>query len=238
MKAIILAAGAGKRLAEISQGLPKCLLKIGSTTLLEHQLESIRSAGITHVVVVVGYKKEEIMSFLKNSTLHISYIFNEEYLTSNTIYSLWLAREYMETDFLYFNADVLADKMIVQNLIDSLHPNVLAIERKLCRDEEVKVILDGTDKIIAIGKTLETHKCAGEFIGIGKFSSTTNKLFIECLEQYVNAGEKNLFFETAVNKLSTITDIHSLDIKEYPSVEIDFPEDYYRALELVEKLTK
>ena len=240
MQAIILAAGAGKRLGKITNNNPKCMLKLGKSSILEYQLESLQSLGIEDVTFILGYKKEILIDFLdkpKFNFFNKTYIVNNDYLSTNTIYSLWLARKQMLSDFLYFNADVLADKQIVKELVESKHENALAVKKDRCAQEEVKVILDN-DVIIEIGKKLNIDKCAGEFIGIAKFSSKSNQLFIKCLEKYINNNRKNLFFEAAVNDLLSMTKIHAVDITKHICIEIDFPEDYETALKIVDKLNR
>ncbi|MCB1196067.1 phosphocholine cytidylyltransferase family protein, partial [bacterium] len=230
MKAIILAAGAGTRLQSLTNGNPKCLLRIGSKTLIEHHLDALQSHNITDIIIVLGFKKEQIISYVENFPFNFTFIENKEYLTTNTIYSLWLARETMaRSDFLYFNADVLGDKRIVKYLLDAEQKNILAINKARCAEEEVKVILNN-EQIVEIGKQLDPHLCAGEFIGIGKFSVTSNEQFITCMQNYISHNEKNLFFEKAVNDLCKIHPIYALDVTHIPCIEIDFEEDYHRAV--------
>lgn len=240
MKAIILAAGAGKRLGKITNNNPKCMLKLGKYSILEHQLESLKSLGIKDVTFVLGYKKEILMDFLNKPDLDFfnkTYIVNDDYLSTNTIYSLWLARKHMSSDFIYFNADVLADKQIVKELVESKHENALAVKKDRCAEEEVKVILND-DVVTEIGKKLNIDKCTGEFIGIAKFSAESNNLFIKCLEKYVNNHHRNLFFEAAVNDLLSMTKVHAIDITKYLCIEIDFPEDYENALRIADRLNQ
>ena len=229
MKAIILAAGASKRLLPLTHNLPKCLITVGDKSILEHQLDAVDCAGIPHAVIVVGYLKEKIIDCIgsdygRNCT--ISYIENPEYETTNTIYSLYLAKdEFRYDDFIYFNADVLFHREIVELLIDHPKKNVLAVDYKRCGEEEVKFTTDGNKRILKLGKYIPTDEAEGEFIGIAKFGKNVSEYFIEKLAYYSNKGEKNLFFEKAVEDILEADTFCPLDVTHIPNIEIDFPED-------------
>jgi len=229
MKAILLAAGASRRLMPLTKYLPKCLIKIGDKTILEHQLDAIDYAGIKNAVLVVGYLKEMIQDFIGKSYRginNITYIENPDYATTNTIYSLYLTKdEFLNQDFIYFNADVLFHKDIVKLLIDHNGNNVLAVDRKKCGEEEVKYQTDGNKRIIKLGKYIPTDIAEGEFIGVAKFGKAVSKYFIDALEYYSLKGEKNLFFEKAVEDILDKDIFFPIDISDIPNIEIDFPED-------------
>ena len=96
MKAVILAAGAARRLAPMINSIPKCLIKIGDKSILENQLDALQFYGIEDVLIVVGYLKEQIIEKIGNQykTINISYIENPLFSSTNTVYSLWLVRAY------------------------------------------------------------------------------------------------------------------------------------------------
>jgi len=232
MKAILLAAGASKRLQPITKHLPKCLIKIGDMTILDYQLNAVLSAGIKDIVIVVGYLKEKIIDFVNEnykSFNTVRFIENPEYSTTNTIYSLYLTKdEFVNEDFIYFNADVLLHKDIVLKLVDHSGSNVLAVDYKKCGEEEVKFTTkDG--RIIKLGKYISTNEAEGEFIGVAKFGKNIAKDFIQTLAYYSNKGDKNLFFEKAVEDILDKDHFYPLDVSDIPNIEIDFPEDLKEA---------
>ncbi len=233
MKAIILAAGASERLMPLTKNIPKCLIKIGNKTILEHQLDAIDFSGISETVIVIGYLKEMIIDLIgKNYRgIHtIKYIENYDYATTNTIYSLYMARdEFINNDFIYFNADVLFHKDIVKLIAKHKMKNVLAVEYKKCGDEEVKFTTNSENRIVKLGKYISTSEAEGEFIGVAKFGKNVSHKFIEALTYYSLKGKKNLFFEKAVEDILGIDIFYPLDISYIPNIEIDFPEDLKRA---------
>ena len=174
MKAVILAAGSARRLSPLTDTKHKCLIEIGQKPILEHQLDALDFYGVKEALIVVGYLKEQIISKYGNhyKGIHLQYIENPLYASTNTVYSLMLAGDYFRgSDFLYFNADVVFHHELLGRLIHSEKPTALGVEVKKCGEEEVKVIVDETRRILRIGKKLSPDECLGEFVGIAKFSA-------------------------------------------------------------------
>lgn len=232
MKAVILAAGMGKRLASAGWDKPKCLLPFGDHTLLEHMLAALAAVNVTDLVVVVGYKDQLVRDAIAACGAAARYVTNADYAATNTIHSLYLAREHLNEDFLYFNADVLFDRRILPLLLGSAD-STLAIDLGACGAEEVKVIVDGDGRIRQIGKQLPIDECQGEFIGIAKFAAGACEDFIASLVRYnEDMGERNLFFESAVDPLLARHVHRSVPIGDLQAVEIDSPQDLQAARQM------
>ena len=235
MKAIILAAGASRRLLPITDKVPKCLLNIGDKSLIEQQLDAIDNAGIREAVIVVGYFKETIVDRIGGEykgIRRITYVENPEFASTNTVYSLFLARErFLGDDFVYFNADVLFHKDIVRLLVEHPDSNVLSVDFKRCGKEEVKFVTDSGRRIVKLSKTIPLKEAEGEFIGIAKFGKAITGAFAAALERYSSGSDRNLFFERAVEDILDRDAFMCLDVSSIPNIEIDFPEDLKKAQE-------
>ena len=232
MKAVILAAGAARRLAPMINSIPKCLIKIGDKSILENQLDALQFYGIEDVLIVVGYLKEQIIEKIGNQykTMNISYIENPLFSSTNTVYSLWLAREYFaDQDFFYFNADVLFHHCLIRKLLEAPYESAMGVEVKQCGEEEVKVIVDDKLRIRRIGKKLNPADCLGEFVGVAKFGSSLTTDFSNSLKAVIDEGLQMSFFEAAVDRILDQHALYSVDISKIPVIEIDFPEDLERA---------
>ncbi|HET8546623.1 MAG TPA: NTP transferase domain-containing protein, partial [Bryobacteraceae bacterium] len=145
MKAVILAAGKGTRIHEVTHGQPKCLLSFGTRTILDWQIQGLLSAGISKVAIVVGHNADSVVNHVElnyaDRSHRFHFIQNPEYDKTNNIYSLWLAQDWLRrSDFLCLNADVLC------------HPGILAAAAKgpglvsmvidpAWRDETMKVVI-------------------------------------------------------------------------------------------------
>jgi choline kinase len=232
MRAIILAAGRGKRLEPSGWSRPKCLLPVGGTTLLDNMLDALLARGVKDLVLVVGYRQEEIRAHIAARGLKPTWVENPEYESTNTINSLWRARGSMDADFLYFNADVLFPAEVLDRLM-AAPGSRLAVDRKKCGEEEVKVVLDADGRVRHIGKALGPSLCAGEFIGIAQFARADNADFVAALRRRnVERGEVKLFFEAAVDDLLETHAMQAVDVTDLASIEIDFPEDLEAARRL------
>lgn len=237
-KAIILDAGESKRLRPLTENMPKCLVKIGNMTILEHQLSNLVECGIRKVILVVGYHYNMIQKKLKKSPfdLEVKYVRNPIYYKTNTVYSLWLARNEMNTDFIYLNGDVFFHRDVLRRLIDSEHNTCLAIDRKRrVGEEEVKVkIVDGLVK--EIGKEIKASMADGEFVGVAKFSNEINVAFKKRLDEVVKEGKVNAFFELAVQRMLNDGNLYAVDVSDLPCIEIDTYNDLEEARNIFLKI--
>ena len=237
MRAIILAAGRGRRLEASGWTAPKCLLPVGATTILDNMLDALEAHGVHDLVFVVGYRQDEVRRHVEARGLQPAWVQNLDFAETNTINSLWRAREFMDADFLYFNADVLFHRDVLGRLL-AAPGSRLAVDRKKCGDEEVKVVLDGS-RVRRIGKALDPALCAGEFIGIAKFAAADNPSFVDALRRRnVERGEVKLFFEAAVDDVLDARPMVAVDVSDLPSIEVDFPEDWKAAQALAARATK
>ncbi|MBI3963573.1 MAG: NAD(P)H-dependent glycerol-3-phosphate dehydrogenase [Candidatus Kerfeldbacteria bacterium] len=238
MNAIILAAGESKRLRAVVSDIPKSLVHIGPKAILDYQLDALRAVGVIDVTVVVGYMAQTLMEHCTTAypDLRFHFVFNPIYGQTNTVYSLWLARNAMTDDFLYFNADVVTHPLVVERLVRSSHPTCLAVNKARTAEEEVKVILRDDSSIGRIGKTLNPTEAAGEFIGIAKFAKAYAPAFAEALDAVVGEGNVNAFFELAVDRTLEQEKLYALDISDLPTIEVDTPEDLERAQALAGRL--
>lgn len=232
MKAVILAAGQGRRLASMGWDKPKCLLPCGNRTLLDNTLQANLAHGIRDVAIVVGYRRTWVEDAARCHSMNCEFIVNEDYATTNTIHSLWLAREYLNEGIVYFNGDVWFEPPVLSLLLNQ-SGSVLAVEVKRCGAEEVKVKVDLSGRITRIGKNLPPEEALGEFIGVGKFERTACPSLVESLHRFnEELGRRDLFFEAALDDILNRHVFLAAPLGDLKAVEIDTPDDYARAKSL------
>lgn len=232
MRAVILAAGAGTRLATMGWNKPKCLLPIGGYTLLDRLLAALQASSIGEAVVVVGYQRELIERVVARGPVRCDVVINSGFAETNTLHSLWLARDYLTDGFLYFNADILFDRRIVKLLL-SIRTSAIAVQTRACGAEEVKVMVDGGQRVIHIGKTLTPKHCLGESVGIVQFAPAACPAMIASLERFqADAGNRGLFFESALDDILGQHRFTAVGLGNRRAIEIDTPEDYAAAQSL------
>jgi choline kinase len=224
MRAIILAAGAGRRLGLAG---PKSLVEVGGMSILERQVSAFAAAGVDDFVLVVGFEQDKIRRHVESlaTTAAFTFIVNERFADTNTIYSLYLAREHLATGAFYANADVLFDRRLPQRLLSSGAENALAVQTGRCAEEEVKVIVRD-NRVVQIGKRLDPAECFGEFVGVARFGEVFAPKLAEALAHLVEREQiVSDYFELALDRLCPAESLTPVDITDLPCREIDFPDD-------------
>lgn len=229
MKAVILAAGQGTRIRSVHGERPKCLIRVEGLTILDHQLQSLRIAGIDEVGIVVGYQKDQILRHVQHSNQDglqtISFIENPLFATTNNIYSLWLTREWIGGDsFVCLNADVVYDPYILEKALASKAPVSMIVDPEW-REETMKVIISG-DRVIQMSKRISAESFSGTYIGITTFSAQGTLQLFDKLAKLIKAGQVNEFFNIAVQQLADESvRVGFTSTSGLPWAEIDDPLD-------------
>lgn len=241
MQAIILAAGLAKRLRPLTDTTPKCLLEVNGKNLLHRTMENVIANGITNFVFVTGYRENMIKNYLKEnfSDYKIQFLSNPDFANNNNSYSLWMTKNFITKDVILLDSDILFDKGIIKELLDSQHENCLAVNFETELDEEqIKVVLDDNKKILEISKVTDLKKSAGESIGIEKFSlDFMDELYKVLDRKIINERNVNEFYEKSFeeviqaknNAKNERNSIYAIDVSHYKCMEIDTVEDYERA---------
>ncbi len=236
MIGVILAAGMAKRLRPLTDTKPKCLLKVGERTLLERTVDAMRQAGITEFLVVTGYRGEMIRDFLREYS-SFTFLDNTDYEHNNNIYSLWMACQKVRgCDFLLMDSDILCDPAAVVRIAQE-PTAALAVNRHELGEEEMKVVVDADNRITEISKTCRPEDAIGESVGIEKITADYSEALARELDQMIlQEGLIDIFYERAFERL--IPQGHTfkvVDTTHYFSYELDTPEDFQRAQELMPK---
>lgn len=239
MIGVILAAGMAKRLRPLTDTKPKCLLEVGKRTLLERTVDAMRQAGIQEFLVVTGYRGEMIREFLttRYPQFTIHYMDNVDYEHNNNIYSLWMACQKVRgCDFLLMDSDILCDPAAVVRIAQE-QTSALAVNRHELGEEEMKVVVDTNNRITEISKTCSPEAAMGESVGIEKITADYSEALARELDQMIlQEGLIDIFYERAFERL--IPQGHTfkvVDTTHYFSYELDTPEDFQRAQELMPK---
>ncbi len=217
-------------------------MKVGGKTILEMTIDNVLKGGVMDFVMVTGYRENMIKDFIsqKYPDLSIKYITNSDYENNNNSYSLWMTMDHIQGDCILLDSDILFDFRIISKLLRSEHKDCLAVNTNhLLGVEEIKVIVDSTNKILHIGKELDPSNSFGESIGIEKFSHDFFRALGTVLERKI-VKEKNVneFYENSFQELyDSGNAMYAIDVSEYKSMEIDFPEDLERAGEEIKGIS-
>ena len=238
MKAVVLAAGKGSRIGSDSRGIPKSFLEVNGKKIIEHQVDAIKALGdaVSEIVIVTGYKNW-LFEELFGKDPKITLVKNPFYEHCNVLGSLWFARNYFSEGFFFMHADTPFDPPVLQKLKEATGSVRFAVEFKNTVEEEMKVrVVDG--KVVEVNKTMDCKSAHGEFTGVALISPEVANTLKAQVEQIIERDlELNRFFEHAVQQLidADKIQVQAVDIEDFRSIEIDFPEDFERAQKTFEK---
>ena len=231
MKAIILAAGVGKRLGAVAEGRPKCLVEIGGQSLLSRHLENLANLGIMHVVIVVGYQQQQIRQAVASTVFPgtVRFVVNDQY-TRGSITSFWKARSEVDDDVVIMDADVLYHPDILRRLIESRHPNALLIDETVSQQTEECMVAIQNERVTSLSKTLpDYYDFTGEGVGFLKVGRADSAALIQSMQGPIEAGQLDMEYEDGLKGFFDTVKVGYEQIGGLPWVEIDFPEDIQRA---------
>ena len=207
MKALILAAGRGTRIRSVHGERPKCLISIDGTdsTILDQQIGNLFAAGVLEIGIVVGYEKDQIIEHVERTYTdclrRFRFFVNPRYMETNNIYSLWMAREWVQDDaFVVLNADVVFDSSALLRALLSPTPITMIVDPEW-RDETMKVVaVNG--RIVRMSKGIPREEFSGTYIGITAFSQEVQTRFLGRVDAMIQSGRVNDFFNVAVQQLA------------------------------------
>jgi choline kinase len=231
MRGIILAAGKGSRLNGTAGDSPKCLVKAGGMTLIERQIRALRRSGVDDIVVVTGCQAEQVRRACGQD---ITYVENEKFAQTNSMYSLWMARPLLFEGFVVLNCDVLFHPVLLHDLLTSRHENALLLayreaDQPSFGEEEMKVQVR-CGRVREMSKHMDPEAADGENLGIVKFGPEGAAELVRIMDRLVAAGGVRDWAPRAFREFAQEHPLHAIGTRGFPWIEIDFPEDYQRAI--------
>lgn len=222
MQAIILAAGMGRRLGEYTRDNTKCMLPVNGVRLIDRVLGQLSQLGLSRVVIVVGYKGQNLIDYIGHrydDRLKIEYVNNPVYDKTNNIYSLSLAKDKLqEDDTLLIESDLIFDDSLFRMILDNPYPNLALVDKYETWMDGTMVRIDEDNNIVNfIPKKAFKYKDVDSYyktVNIYKFSRefSQNK-YVPFLEAYSKALGNNEYYEQV---LRVITLIDNAELKALP----------------------
>ncbi|MFT4583172.1 MAG: choline kinase [Gammaproteobacteria bacterium] len=235
MRAIILAAGVGRRLGEHGDN-PKSLLEFGGRSLLDRHISNLKACNISDITLCVGYRRALIESAVRELGYDgVRTIVNGEY-ELGSIVSLWATRDVLRSgeDVILMDADVLYATEIIHALFKTPIENRFLFDRNFIPgDEPVKICLqDG--RIVEFRKRIAdklTYNDCGESVGFFSLKSAMAIKLAEVTERYIAEDRRNEPYEEAIRDIALANpqEFAIEDVTGSAWIEIDFPEDIVRA---------
>lgn len=212
MQAVILAAGMGKRLGELTKNNTKCMVKINGISLINRLLEQLSKLSLNKIIIVIGYEGEKLKNYLGYSykTIEIEYIENPIYNKTNNIYSLYLAKEkLLEDDTILIESDLIFEDSIFTLLEQSSYPNVAVVAKYESWMDGTMVRIDNENNIINfISKKAFRYEDIALYyktVNIYKFSKEfARNQYIPFLEAYIHALGNNEYYEQVLRVITIL----------------------------------
>lgn len=235
MQAIILAAGMGRRLGELTDDNTKCMLEVNGTRLIHRTLDNLAEVGIKRVVLVVGYKAENVKRLIgdRYKDIDIVYVENKIYDKTNNIYSLFLAREYLlEEDSLLLESDLIFESSVLRKIVENRYPNIALVDKYESWMDGTVVTLDGENKIEEF-LTKDKFKYSDinryyKTVNIYKFSKDFSAThYVPFLEAYCHALGNNEYYEQVLKVITLLDEspLRALPLNGEKWYEIDDIQD-------------
>ena len=214
MQAVILAAGMGKRLKDLTKNNTKCMVKVDGVTLIERLLRQLEVYRLSRIVIVVGYEGQKLIDFVKTLGIStpIEYVENPIYYKTNNIYSLALAKEYLcKEDMLLFESDLIVEDAVIRNLVEDPRETLALVDKyeswmdgtcvKLSDQDDIVEFVPGKkfkfDEIKSYYKTVNIYK-------FGRHFSQTH--YVPFLDAYSNAMGNNEYYEQVLKIITMLDD--------------------------------
>ena len=225
MKAVLFAAGMGKRISASIGNMPKSLLEVNGKSLIKRSVEILKSFDLD-IAVCTGYHSNEIEREL--SGLCSTYFLNSNYETTNNIYSLFVAKDFFDDDVIIMAADLFYDPYIIDSLIKDNSLISLVVDSARIVDGDYFLEIGKNNELISYGKDMPLDKRAFENVGMAKISKTFLKQFLNELNYLINNNQVNSYYEQIIFNLAKNDPkaVHYLDVKGLFWREIDNYDEY------------
>lgn len=231
MKAILLAAGKGTRISRMIEEIPKSTLSVEGIPLIRRSVIKLLERNI-QPIICVGYCKEKIYEALEG--LDVKYYYNPFYNVTNSIASLWFAKDEFTEDVIVMNADVYFTDEILDLIISSKSESVLMIDKNRIKVGDFFFKTEN-GYIKKYGKDLPLEERNCEYVGIGKIGRLFSEEFVSRLKYLIGTQQHQLWWENVLYSFVENREIKTLDVDGMFWAEIDYFDDYQRILDYVRR---
>jgi len=212
MQAVILAAGMGRRLKELTKDNTKCMVEVNGVTLAERALRILDRKGLSKIILVTGYRRENLEQFVDSLSLNtpVIYIRNQVYDKTNNIYSLLLAKEYLKKeDTLLLESDLIFEESVIDEILEDPRDTLALVDHFESWMDGTCVVIDDEDRIVDFiaGKYLHYTEKTQYYktVNIYKFSSHfSEKVYIPFTEAYLGAMGENEYYESVIKLIAML----------------------------------
>ena len=232
MKAIIISAGQGSRLLPLTLDMPKCLVRVDGRAILDHQIAALVGAGIGEIVVVGGYRFDQLAAHVSTlgGTAAATLVRNPFWAVASSIGSVWAARDHLREPFCLLNGDTIFDVEVIAHALQAARPGVnLVVERiGTAEIDDMLVQCDGA-RVLGVAKTLAPEAATHRSLGIIVSPDDDGARYADALEEVIGApGGSDAYHHAIIDRLAQQDAVTAIENRAAYWQEIDRPEDIDR----------
>lgn len=235
--AIILAAGLGNRLRPLTHDRPKCLVNYLGRPIIVQMIEHLASVEVKGITIVCGYRSDTLRKRLgtEHAGIELSYIENPYYATTNSMYSLWLAREQLAQGGFLVEGDAVCGFGLIKSLAEVKTNRAWWAGRVYAGEIDGCVLTVEPQGMRIIGQEIERNPVPGpkprqyKSTGILSLSADYGQALAKWLDEDVRAGNANIYYDLVIGKHLAEKPIHIHDIGDALWFEIDTIDDLHQA---------
>lgn len=227
MKALLMAAGKGTRISRYIEGKPKCTVDIGGISLIEYTIRELTRHGIDEIGMVLGYHGGEIRQLLGG--YDIAYFHNYFYDVTNSIASVWFAKDFLDDDIILMNADVYLEEKLIREVFEETKSPVLFSDSSRREQADYKFYYED-GQLIKYGKELEGNDISGEYVGVAKINRSFLPDFLQRMQELLEGGQHHRWWEDILYSYVGEKEIYINDINGMFWDEVDYIDEYERIL--------
>ncbi|MBR5869386.1 MAG: NTP transferase domain-containing protein [Clostridia bacterium] len=232
MKAIIFNSGLGNRMGEFTQTHHKSMapLKDGET-ILHRQLRLLAAEGITDFIITTGPFEDQIKATAAEfPELNFTFVRNDIYDKTNYIYSMYLARDYMNDDMIFLHGDLVFNRKLVHDVLACSDPNTATVNFKKALPEKDFKGRVGDGKVLEVSIKIFDEDCFA-FQPFYKLDKATTSAWIGKVVEFIHKGENKCYAENALNEIFPALNVRAFSYENYYVDEIDNLDDHARVTE-------
>jgi choline kinase len=208
--------------------MPKCLVKVGGASILDHQIDALRAGGIGDVLIVGGYRYEQLKAHIMEmpASRRPQLIRNPFWETTGSIGSVWVARGWLRTPFCLVNGDTIFEAPLVKDALAAMKPGTnLVIEHGPPEDDDMRVAVT-RDRIVTVSKLLSPFIGSARSLGIVLSPDSDGGPYPDALEAVMRQPRgEHAYHHDVIDRIAQRLTVHAVTVQDYAWQEIDRPED-------------
>ena len=237
MQAVILAAGQGQRIRAHHE-LPKGFIQIETETIIQRSLSTLKQQGISDILLVIGYSPDYYTTLSKETGLFKT-IYNPEFATFQSLYSLYMSRDWVHEDILLLESDLIYEPRAISSLLESTLESAVLLSGQTNSGDEVYVETDARGCLVNMAKnrdTLNAAQTTGELVGITKLSFAHYKQLMSLVDNDQTLRQDGAYEMDGLVRMAQQQPLPCLKIDDLLWGEIDNIDQYHRAQIISEKM--